>query len=544
MNFDKTFAAIQKANLTNAEKASWAKYLDVKSRIKEGTIFADIGEVTAFIEEHLAFDGNIFRGQTKNWSIKSSAWRISESEKDKKWADTLAFMEWILNNGYLSSFHEPQEKLIAIAQHYSYEYSLITDLIDFSYDYKTACFFATDFKSIEAEDIGVIIISNLPTMKVAYTYMGIDGIKQFDMKGMWRLENQKGLFLRDVNGDFEIFGRFIKLLFKQKADLKFETETINSKSIYPVPNAFEEEINRYLNIKLRSRPIEEIDPDNLFTKITVERGPICVEFEVQLTELNWENEKSLLWKSIELIPYASAQILADIIEVEIDAYKHFELTVNEEKCFTNLTHQIGETSSTSFTPKINLTVNVADPLLNAELASQLFTNMVSEFSKNYSNLPFEMTQKMRTLKILSLFAIYKSYRLKTVIDDELDILCMAYQTGNLTCIEFEDYQGIVSRAYIDRDFCEKLLQMTFLKEQFNEYFTGRKGFLDENGEMIDIRLETNHQLFQFVDKAKALFSWEDVLNIWALYVIPYQVFFRDNHSSVFNPYYLEKCGLA
>lgn len=228
MNFDKTVAAIQKANLTDPEKESWAKYLDMKYKIKEGTIFSDIWEVAAFIEEYLAFDGNIFRGQTKNWSIKSSAWRISESERDKRWADTLGFMKWILNNGYLTHFHKPQEKLLAIAQHYSYEYSLITDLIDFTYDYKIACFFATDFKSIEAEDIGVVIVSNLPTMKVAYSYMGIDGIKQFDMKGMWRLENQRGLFLRDVNGDFEIFGRFIRLLFKQKADLRFETETVYS----------------------------------------------------------------------------------------------------------------------------------------------------------------------------------------------------------------------------------------------------------------------------------------------------------------------------
>ena len=96
MNFDKTLAAIQKANLTDSEKESWAKYLDVKSRIKEGTILADIWEVAALIEKHLAFDGNIFRGQRKNWLIKSSAWRVPESEREKRWADTLEFMEWVL----------------------------------------------------------------------------------------------------------------------------------------------------------------------------------------------------------------------------------------------------------------------------------------------------------------------------------------------------------------------------------------------------------------------------------------------------------------
>lgn len=326
--------------------------------------------------------------------------------------------------------------------------------------------------------------------------------------------------------------------------MKFETKTIHSKSIYPVPNAFEEEINRYLSIKLRSRPIEEIDPDNLFTKITVERDPIAIEFEAQLKELDWTNEKSLLWKSIELIPYTATQISAAIIEVVIDTYNHLELTANEEKCFTNLINHIGKTTSTSFTPEINLTVSVTDPLFSVELASQLFTDMVSEFSKDYGRLPFDITDKIHTLKILSLFAIHKSYRLRTVIDDELDILCMAYQTGRLTLVEFEDYQGVVSRAYVDRDFCERLTQMTSLKSQFNEYFKGRKGFLDENGELIDMHLETNHQLFQFVDKAKALFSWEDIVDIWALYVIPYQVFFRDNHSSIFNPYYLVKCGWA
>jgi hypothetical protein len=544
MDFEKRIAAIQKANLTDQEKESWANYFDIKSRIKDGIIFEDIIAVASFIQEHFSFAGNIFRGQVKNWPIKSSGWRIPESERDKRWEATLDFMRWILNNEYLEPFHTPQQKLCAIAQHYSYEYSLCTNLIDFTYDYKIACFFATDSKSIESEDVGVVIISNLPSMKVAYSYMGIDGIKQFDMKGMWRLENQKGMFLEDINGDFEIFGRFIKLLFKQNKDVRFETDSINSISIYPQPNNFEEEINRYLNVKLRSRPIEEIDPDNLFTIIKVEKDPISAEFEAQIEELNWESEKTIPWKYIQSDPYIEVEITDSIIDIVIDNYNCFEVTTSENARLSRLIEHIDKAGSTAFTPRINLRVNKADPLFHAEIASRLFTNMVSEFSKNYGNLPFETTHKLLTMKVLSLFAIYKSSRLITVIDDELDILCMAYQTGKLTLIEFEDYQGIVSKAYIDRDFCEELSQMTLMKKKFNEYFKDRKGFLDKNGELIEIRLDTNYQLFQFVDNAKALFSWEDVLNIWALYVIPYQVFFRNNHSSVFNPYYLYKCGLA
>jgi hypothetical protein len=141
MDFDKTIAAIQKANLTDKEKESWANYLDIGNRIKDGTVFDDIREAVAFIEEHFSFAGNIFRGQTRNWPIKSSGWRIPEGERDKRWKATLDFMKWILNNDYLKPFHTPQEKLRAIAQHYSYEYSLTTDLIDFTYDYRIACFF-------------------------------------------------------------------------------------------------------------------------------------------------------------------------------------------------------------------------------------------------------------------------------------------------------------------------------------------------------------------------------------------------------------------
>lgn len=544
MDFDKTLAAIQKANLTDQEKESWANYLDIRSRIKDGTIFDNITEVVAFIEEHLSFAGNIFRGQTKNWPIKSSGWRIPEADRDERWKATLDFMKWILNNDYLKPFHTPQEKLQAIAQHYSYEYSLITDLIDFTYDYRIACFFATDFKSIGPEDIGVVVISNLPSMKVAYNYMGIDGIKQLDMKGMWRLEKQKGMFLQDVNGDFEIFGRFIKLVFKQKTNVKFETDSVNFTSIYPIPNSFEEEINRYLDIKLRSRPMDEIDPDNIFAKIKVERDPISVEFENQISELNWESEKSSIWKSIELIPFTATEISDSVVEIKIDNYEYLEVTSNEHNDFINLVKHIDKAGSTSFTPRVNLRINIIDPLFHAEKASQLFTDMISNFSKNYGKLPFDTTHKILSLKILSLFAIHKSYNLKTVIDDDLDILCMTYRTGKLTHIELEDYQEIVSRAYIDRDFCQRLPQMTYLREQFNNYYKGRQGFLNDNGDLIEIHLEDNYQLFQFVNRAKALFCWEDVIHIWALYVIPYQVFFRANHSSIFNPFYLEKCGLA
>ncbi len=544
MDFDKTITAIQKANLTDQEKESWANYLDIGSRIKEGAVFNDIREVAAFIEEHLSFPGNIFRGQTKKWPIKSSTWRTPKDERDKRWKATLNFMEWILNNDYLKPFHTPQEQLLAIAQHYSYEHSLITDLIDFTYDYKIACFFSTDFNSIDPEDIGVIIISNLPSMKVAYNYMGIDGIKEFEMKGMWRLKNQKGLFLQDVNGDFEIFGRFIKLFFKQDKDLKFQTDSVNSGSIYPQPNSFEEEINRYLNIKLRIRTMDEIDPDKLFHQIRVERDPIYIEFETQIKELDWQGEKNSAWKFIDLIPYKKTVFSDYVVDVTIDCYDHFEVTSGEKSDFVNLIKYIDETGSTSFTPKINLNVNIANPLFQQETASLLFTNMVADFSKNYGKLPFDMYHKILSLKILSLFAIHKSHNLKTVISDDLDILCMTYRTGKLTHIELEDYQGVVSQAYIDRDFCQKLTQMTCLKTQFNNCFNGRKGFLNENGDLVEIYLAENFQLFQFVNRAKALFHWEDVIQIWALYVIPYQVFFRENNASIFNPYYLEVCGLA
>lgn len=545
MNFDKTIAAIHKSNLTEQEKNTWANYLDIKNKIKEGTIFDDIREVATFIENHLNFDGNIFRGQIKNWPIKSSGWRIPEGERDKRWVITMDFMKWVLNNPYLKPFHEPPEKLEAIAQHYSYEYSLITPLIDFTYDYKVACFFATDFKSIVDEDIGVVIVANIPSMKVCYNYMGIDGIKQFNIEGLWRLNNQKGLFLKDVNGDFEIFGRFIKLFFKQNLEVKFETEYINLKSIYPIPNSFEEEINRYLDIKLRSRSINEIDPDNLFEKIEVARDPICVEFEKQIVELNWVNEENLHWKTIELIPYVTTEISADTVEIMIDDYDYSKLTSNENNNFHELIKHIDKVGSTSFTPKINLNSNIIDPLLNKDIASQIFTGMISEFSKNYGKIPFDISHKISSLKILALFAIQKSYNLKTVISDDLDILCMTYRTGKLTFIEMEDYQGIVSKAYIDRDFCESLMQMTHIREQFNNYFKGRKGFLnDKKDELIEINLHNNYQLFQFVNKAKALFSWNDVIWIWALYVIPYQILFRANSHSIFNPYYLEKCGLA
>jgi hypothetical protein len=290
--------------------------------------------------------------------------------------------------------------------------------------------------------------------------------------------------------------------------------------------------------------MDEIDPDNIFEKIKVERDPISVEFENQISELNWESEKSSTWKSIELIPFTATEISDSVVEVNIDNYEYLEVTAHEQNDFINLVRHIDKAGSTSFTPRVNLRVNIIDLLFHAEKASQLFTDMISNFSKNYCKLPFDTTHKILSLKILSLFAIHKSYNLKTVIDADLDILCMTYRTGKLTYIELEDYQEIVSRAYIDRDFCQRLPQMTRVREQFNNYYKGRQGFLNDNGDLIEIHLEDNFQLFQFVNRAKALFRWEDVLQVWALYVIPYQVFFRENHSSIFNPFYLEKCGLA
>jgi len=179
--------------------------------------FDNVRDAVTYCSDNYSESNYVFRGQKEDWPLRSTLFRIPENEREKKWQETLKFCQWMLNNPYLRPYHKPEDQLAAIAQHYGYP----TDLLDFTRDPKVAGFFAST-GNVDVTKPGVILVVNIDMFKRLCQSYEIPGLLTLEIKGLWRLENQKGIFLRDDHDfmrqidNMDYIDFFLeKLLFKQ-----------------------------------------------------------------------------------------------------------------------------------------------------------------------------------------------------------------------------------------------------------------------------------------------------------------------------------------
>lgn len=169
-------------------------------------------------------DFDIFRGQIANWRLQPSAHRTAVSEASI--VEQLShFGGWIKQTPDLASLHDDVDSLYAVAQHYG----LSTSLLDFTTDPQVAGFFAShgtrpahlplDLRS------SCIICANSDWLTRSWADInqshreqhGFDLVRivMIDVRNLWRLQAQKGLFLRvHVDPTFlEMFSGFLHIEF-------------------------------------------------------------------------------------------------------------------------------------------------------------------------------------------------------------------------------------------------------------------------------------------------------------------------------------------
>lgn len=188
------------------------------------------------LAEKLKTDGeyDFFRGQRHSFEILPS---LSRSGVDKKEAiDKLGkFSYWVHDTPELESLHYNQNAILSVAQHYG----LKTNLIDFSYSPNVAGFFATD-QGVKG-DIGTIICLNRKKFEKSWHDLNnrfyedngnyLVEIIEIDVKNLWRLQAQEGLFLKS-NVDYsmlEMFSCFQYIYFPQDG----KTKLFEKGQIYP-----------------------------------------------------------------------------------------------------------------------------------------------------------------------------------------------------------------------------------------------------------------------------------------------------------------------
>ncbi|MEQ1694947.1 MAG: FRG domain-containing protein [Hyphomicrobiaceae bacterium] len=205
------------------------------------------GDINEAIEiaKHLQNSGkfDIFRGQFLNFPIRPTGLREGIDRK-KAAQDLNHFHEWVRRTPELASLHDAPDAVLAVAQHYG----MPTPLLDFTTDPNIAGHFASLGKLTDdipvSQRVGTIICANRQRLadswrdineraKSKEPYMDLVRVVELDVRNLWRLQAQRGLFLK-IHVDpnlLEMFSHLLHIYFPQSN----KQSTIEDRQVYP-PN--------------------------------------------------------------------------------------------------------------------------------------------------------------------------------------------------------------------------------------------------------------------------------------------------------------------
>jgi hypothetical protein len=527
--------------------------------------FDNIYDVVAYCKTYYSGDDYIFRGQRKRWRLQSSLFRIIDMQKrERVLFETDRFCQWIEANPLLKPFHNSLDARFAIAQHYSDQFGLATDLIDFSRDAGIAAYFATTSKEIRSGDEGIIYVATISDFeeicriyreRERTPYPEAFYIPEFvHPGGFWRLESQKGFFMRDdhgfvsqpVHGEEAIEA---KLIFKQtegKTITDYMPE-INRRSIWPPRNELEWEIERYNDIILRSRPLPRWLIENT-TSIYFGRNTDFQEFEKEMELLDWDKEENK-WTIMDQTPYVQYTKVSCILEGE-KLLTNEEIQANADEVVLEFKSEYADASRNfpqhlqviktlrryavqrtgSIVPIRLLLAPEIKSKLGEQIGSllQLLKDKVTELLRMTLMYPYTEAQIARSAQNMFSFALHTQ---NSPAGDRGRVgMSKAFNDDSIMELELEDKSNIVMRGFVPSSYLDDIESMTRVRNYFNTKYP-------------EIQLERNYALLlnNIVVNIRKLISLDELVEMWASIMLPWQLLFR-SVGRIINPYYLISMG--
>lgn len=177
---------------------------------------------------------NLFRGQARNWEVKSTAGRLSGKKFEKAKEQLERIFLFFNQDKTLKKYCKEIDSYFAIAQHYG----IPTNYIDFTESVEVAFYFATNSKSNKlGEECSIICLNEndfeelIEFIKILFDKENVvrPYISRIKVENLWRLESQKGCFLFTPYGVIEHFYHFDRITFP----FAKQFEEISMKDIYP-----------------------------------------------------------------------------------------------------------------------------------------------------------------------------------------------------------------------------------------------------------------------------------------------------------------------
>ena len=534
-----------------------------------------------------------YRGQHHDWPISSSIHRINKDEnlRYEEVQKTVDFIEWLktkkdlLHNVEKSSQEKINLSYWAIAQHYGYK----TDLIDFTTDIQVAKGFALIGK--KHEETGCIVciwkedIKLIASIYRAYAEAipvdcqallksaDYNPFFQFELPEVSRIENQKGVFLWDVNSLVtQLFSGLIDIYFPEwiethtfrfkQTNISVDIETL--RLIYPAANVTEMEIDRYLQFYNR----------NFYYKNSVipEYPQIECDLSLYFMENAWEiGEQLFLANPFVYYPSEKQKIVVKVFDLEEltsllndlnkcndlvsdwgnaldrDCYiMYVSADNNSLKLFAEILNEILSTLSlyTFFkSPLTGIIIYQALRLLY-ELFLQCRKNNQYLFSKamqELANYEYNLNDSNSSLEGI-LDSLREAVPLDEVVkaawEHEFIFVKLRGTSGHTSvCVLPKDIINDCSPAY-------KKEHMRILNELYDMAIIPPTRLIhDGKGNIKRVKVDKKNIRWQLmlniVTNPKVLFEQMDFFKFFVHHIIPWQIIMCPKRNRIYNPFEIE-----
>ena len=523
--------------------------------------FADVYEM---VEELKKEEGEFdYRGQCENWPLCPSMYRSSNiNEEDIR---TRNFCGWLKDNHYLeledAVARWGENVYYAIAQHYGYG----TDLIDFTTDIEVAAFFASDYEKygqkdaaekgvlwriskFEKENLPIIVkdfvvpqIKEKEILKL-FEKNGFSPFFEIQIKGLSRLNNQKGVFLWD-------YGRILTQMYFAGPDFSFshrgkayQTEKISKAYIYPYPNVLEREIERYKY----SESIINWQNGELYHFLHSSSNVGNIAF----SDVNEENEE--LIEKLETNKWLDAcwdKVTNDFYPNE-DSYveKPYEIWISEqievakwEKIVAMFHMEVKKGTLIYFKFSDVFLEEVVNDMIRTLILYSYTNRQIAEmlfYAQKYIGC-IESEIKKNGKSTVNSVEDFIRRRIR-----DLDFLSERYVAGNIygedvVELEFGDEQGSASRCSIPISWLHRLDKAYKVKQ-----YVETKKYLKVQ-QNINVRKDDfMFYLVQLTTIPQKLFDLEDIMEVFIKCLIPSEFIFRGTNGRIYIPRFLTVVGLV
>jgi hypothetical protein len=458
-----------------------------------------------------------FRGQRRNWPLKSSFVRLEEKERNEALEKQGRFEQWVNSTRGLEDLAHHPDMVIAVAQHYG----LPTSFIDFTTEPKIAAFFATDGRNKSGSTEGVIMCLNTQDLLEFWENMperyDAPECLRLSVENLWRLEAQNGVFLFCPYGDFEEIYDLDRIVFPHTGELP----TVSHEMIYPSRKSELEILldQFFMNEQLITGTRNAMANLTNLRVLTLEPPGVFGD-----SDLLRESPPPLLdsWKDVVLKPW-----IAPDAETFHDSYTQFAMEIDDDRATTAA--QLGDVTREKVTGLLSGTPSIRAKSLRFTLKSdeRLSLPFLERLWDGLRRLPFtddEIAAGMGNAMVLSDSRRRNPDRKGLDWDAEAEV-CF----GDVISVEFGPDDGSYARAFVNRQQLLSAVRVD-IADYLNVAYKAQV-------------LGNITGLLQAVFVPNRLFEYRKLAHLFATQLAPIQVLTRDDYAIYYSPARLTKFGL-